>query len=248
MKILLAPSETKILGGKGHFDVANLFFQALHSKQQSVVEHYNNTLRQAPNETLSTMLGIKKLDELALYRHDITTLPVMKAIQRYSGVAFDYLDYTSLEPLSQKYINEHLILFSNLFGILKPDDLIPHYKLKQAQSIGEIKTDRYYQEAITEILDSYLKNEELLDIRAGYYDKFYKPKIPCTTLKFIQNGKVVSHWAKAYRGKVLRLLALHQISTLEDFMRLEIENLTIKEICTLKNQTQIVYTITGDLR
>ncbi len=248
MKILLAPSETKALGGEGHFDVAHLFFQALHPKQQSIIEHYNNTLRQASNETLSTMLGIKKLDELALYRHDITTLPVMKAIQRYSGVAFEYLDYASLEPLSQMYIDQHLVLFSNLFGILKPDDLIPHYKLKQAQSIGEMKTDRYYQEAIAEILDSYLEGEELLDIRAGYYDKFYKPKIPYVTLKFIQNGKVVSHWAKAYRGKVLRLLALHQINTLEDFMRLEIENLTIKEICTLKNQTQIVYTITGDLR
>jgi len=246
MKILLAPSETKVLGGEGHFDVANLFFKALHPKQQALIEHYNSTLLQASNETLSTMLGIKKIGEIAVYRQDITSLPTMKAIERYSGVAFDYLDYTSLEPLPQKYIHQHLVLFSNLFGILKPDDLIPYYKLKQAQSIGEIKTDRYYSEAITEILDSYLKNEELLDIRAGYYDKFYKPKIPYTTLKFIQNGKVVSHWAKAYRGKVLRLLALYQINTLEDFMRLEIENLTIKEICTLKNQTQIVYTITGE--
>lgn len=246
MKILLAPSETKVVGGEGLFKPSTLFFTALHPKQTELIAHYNNTVLNASDETLSKMFGIKKLPEIAHYRHDITTQPTMRAIERYSGVAFDYLDYPSLDKESQEHLNEHLIVFSNLFGILKADDLIPEYKLKQGEAIEEIKTDKFYKETITQILDAYLANEDILDIRAGYYDKFYKPKTPYTTLKFIKNGKVVSHWAKAYRGKVLREIALHQISSLETFMKLEIENLMINEIKTIKNKTEIVYEIVGE--
>ena len=64
-----------------------------------------------------------------------------------------------------------------------------------------------------------------------------------TTLKFIKEGKVVSHWAKAYRGIVLREIAIAKIDNLEDFMKLSIENLSIEEIQTKKNKTEIIYNI-----
>lgn len=246
MKILLAPSETKVVGGEGVFESSNLFFDALHSQQNELITHYNHTVLNASDEALSKMFGIKKIPEIAHYRKDIMTLPTMRAIERYSGVAFDYLDYPSLDNEAQNYIHDNLILFSNLFGILKASDLIPEYKLKQGEAIGEIKTDKFYKEAISEILHSYLEGEDILDIRAGYYDKFYKPTSPYTTLKFIKNGKVVSHWAKAYRGKVLREIAKHHITSLEEFMKLEIKNLMIHEIKTIKNKTEIVYEIIGE--
>lgn len=80
-------------------------------------------------------------------------------------------------------------------------------------------------------------------MRAGYYDKFYDVKKPYTTLKFLKNGKTVSHWAKAYRGIVLREIAKNNISSLEEFQALEIENLTLKEILLIKNKTEIIYEI-----
>jgi len=246
MKILLAPSETKVVGGEKSFEPQSLFFNALHNKQEELIKLYNNTVLNASDEILSKMFGIKKLNDIAYYRKDITTQPTMKAIERYSGVAFDYFDYASLDIQAQNYINENLIIFSNLLGILKANDLIPEYKLKQGEAIGELKTDKFYKESITQILDEYLKNKDILDIRAGYYDKFYKPSQPYTTLKFIKNGKVVSHWAKAYRGKVLREIAKHQINSLQDFMKLEIENLMINEIKSIKNKTEIVYEIIGE--
>ena len=62
-------------------------------------------------------------------------------------------------------------------------------------------------------------------------------------MKFLKNGKTVSHWAKAYRGLVLRELAKHNISSLKEFMSLEIENLRVQEIKKMKNKTEIVYNI-----
>ena len=74
-------------------------------------------------------------------------------------------------------------------------------------------------------------------------DKYYKPTLPYTTLKFIKDGKAVSHWAKAYRGIVLREIAKARVTSIEEFMKLPIEGLSIHEIQTKKNKTEIVYNI-----
>ena len=92
-------------------------------------------------------------------------------------------------------------------------------------------------------MDLYLNNDEILDLRAGYYDKFYKINKPYTSLKFLKDGKTVSHWAKAYRGVVLRELAKHDIKSIEEFMSLEIEGLSVQEIKVIKNKTEIIYNI-----
>ncbi|MCB4755324.1 MAG: YaaA family protein, partial [Sulfurovum sp.] len=83
----------------------------------------------------------------------------------------------------------------------------------------------------------------ILDLRAGFYDKFYRPTKPYTTLKFIKEGKVVSHWAKAYRGLVLREIAKTGVKCIDAFMRLPIEGLRINEIQIQKNRTEIIYDI-----
>ena len=69
---------------------------------------------------------------------------------------------------------------------------------------------------------------------------FFKP---CTTLKFIKDGKVVSYWAKAYRGIVLCESAKAGITSIEEFMKLPTEGLSIHEIQTKKNKTEIVFNI-----
>jgi cytoplasmic iron level regulating protein YaaA (DUF328/UPF0246 family) len=80
-------------------------------------------------------------------------------------------------------------------------------------------------------------------LRAGFYNKFYKPSSLYTTLKFIKDGKVVSHWAKAYRGIVLRELAKNNIRNMDEFMKMGIKGLSLKEIINKKIHTEIVYEI-----
>ena len=63
-------------------------------------------------------------------------------------------------------------------------------------------------------------------------------------MKFIKNGKVVSHWAKAYRGIVLQKLAENNIRSMSEFMKMEIDGLTVKEIIHKKIHTEIIYDIT----
>jgi cytoplasmic iron level regulating protein YaaA (DUF328/UPF0246 family) len=243
LKILLAPSETKKEGGSLPFELSPLLFSELTPKRQELLNAYNQLIELNEFSLLSKMFGLKKENDVLRYMTPITHNPSMKAIERYTGVAFDYLAYETLQPEEQNYIDEHVLLFSNLFGVLRASDTIPDYRLKQAEPIGELKVEPFYNTLLTPLLDNYLKEEQILDLRATFYNKFYKPSTPYTTLKFVKEGKVVSHWAKAYRGIVLHHLAKANIQSLEAFMQLPIEGLEISEIQTKKNLTEIIYNI-----
>ena len=243
MKILLAPSETKKSGGDLSFNPNTLLFETLLPHRTKLLHAYINVLQKGDIPTLSKMFGLKKEADILAHKKDIIHELTMKAIERYTGVAFDYLGYEKLDESTQHYIDSHVILFSNLFGPIRASDLIPEYKLKQGEAVSDIKTEKFYHEHSAELMEAYLAEDEILDLRAGFYDKFYKPAKPYTTLKFIKEGKVVSHWAKAYRGIVLREIAKAGIETLEAFMKLPIEGLSIQEIQTKKNKTEIIYEI-----
>lgn len=243
MKILLAPSETKKSGGTASFQPNTLLFGSLLPYRTKLLHSYMNVLQKGHMPTLSKMFGIKKEADILAYKTDIIHELTMKAIERYTGVAFDYLAYESMDAAAQQYVDENVILFSNLFGPIRASDYIPEYKLKQGEAVGDIKPEKFYHEYAASLMEEYLGDDEILDLRAGFYDKFYKPAKPYTALKFIKEGKVVSHWAKAYRGIVLREIAKAGVETLEEFMKLPIEGLSVQEIQTKKNRTEIIYAI-----
>ena len=243
MKILLAPSETKIAGGEGKFDIDSLFLPEINSKRVELINTYTKIVLSQDLEILSKMFGLKKESDIKKHIKDITKEATMKAILRYKGVAFDYLDYPTLTKDAQEYLDNNLLIFSNLFGILKASDKIPEYRLKQGEAVGNIKPEKVYKELLKEPLDRYLENEDILDIRAAFYDKFYKANKSYTTLKFLKNGKVVSHWAKAYRGLVLRHCAINRVDSIKEFMSLNIPKLSIIEIREQGKKQEVVYEI-----
>ena len=100
---------------------------------------------------------IKQTDDVKNFgdiKEDIKSRKAKKAILRYSGVAFEYLNYQTLPEDAKEYLNENLIIFSNLFGILKPTDLIPFYTLKQGAKPG-FDIYKFYAPHIQKVLDEY---------------------------------------------------------------------------------------------
>jgi len=237
---LFSPSEGKNTGGDSTQQSDILFG---YEPRSEILSTYNTIVNSGDMEAIKALFGIKKESDILPYLGDLFNAPLMSAIERYSGVAYDYLDYATLSPEAKSYLQQQVIIFSNLYGPVRGGDRIANYKVKQGNSIGEIAPDRFYRERFSYQLDLLLMEHEILDLRAGYYDKFYKTKQPYTTLKFLKEGKTVSHWAKAYRGLVLRELAKHRIDSLDDFMKMEIETLKVEEIKKSKNKTEIVYSI-----
>ncbi len=243
MKILLAPAETKIDGGENlPYCEENFYFKEIFTTRDKIVKEYEKLLKNSSIEELSKWFGLKNLKECEKYSSSILTKPTMKAIIRYTGVAFDALDYNSLNYSEQKYCDENIILFSNLFGPLRASDLIPDYKFKQGAVLETVNVIKEYQKNIKDSLDNYL-GDEIIDLRAGYYDKFYKPTASTITYKFLKDGKVVSHWAKHYRGLVVRELAKANIENFAELMNLEIDGLQLVEIQEKKNIKTLIMDI-----
>lgn len=245
MKILFSPAETKKVGGsKGDIESGCFLFPELFDFRKEVLDKYNTFINSSTDEALSTFFGIKDYKKFEKYKTNIYNQPLMKAIQRYDGVAFDYLNYSALDDESKKYIDKNTVIFSNLFGpILAGDFGVPEYKLKQGEKIGGFAPEIFYKKYFSQSLDKILDNEPYLDLRAGFYNKFYKPHSHHVTLKFLKDGKVVSHWAKAYRGLILKSMAQNKIKSLEEFMKMEMENLSVKEIIKKEIHTEIVFNI-----
>ena len=240
LKILFSPSEGKIIGGEKQ----ELQLFGAKSARDEILNAYNEIITSQDEEAITSLFGIKKYSDCLPYMvEDIYNAEKLPAIERYSGVAYEYLNYSALDSKAKEYLKENTFIFSNLFGPLTGGDMIPTYKVKQGNTIQGIVPEKFYKERFSYQLDLTLGNSDILDLRAGYYEKFYKCTTPYTTLKFLKGGKTVSHWAKAYRGIVLRELANHQITSLEDFMVLEMESLQVLEIKKIKNKTEIVYGI-----
>lgn len=244
MKILFAPSEGKCSGGIfPPLNPNSFIFPELYLKRVEVLDQYEALVQKNDSEVLSELFGLKDGREFERYKIPFEFAPTMKAIERYDGVAYDYLKYRTLNRGAQEYIDKNTILFSNLFGPICASDFIPDYKLKQGSTIQKLAPEKFYKEYFSTALDNLIGNDEILDLRAGYYDKFYIPKTPITTLKFLKEGRVVSHWAKAYRGVVLNALARHQTASIEEFLALSIDGLIMSDKVETKKKKEIIYTI-----
>ncbi len=246
MVILFSPSEAKVSHNDSAFKLTDLpYNETLFQLRQTLFDKYKNILH-SDKSNLRALSGLKKDCELDL----LINTPLnqgIKALFRYSGVGYKYLSANTLNQDATNFLYKHMIIFSNLFGPIYADSIIPYYKLKQGQNLDGLNIQNHYKKLLSPLLDEVLKGKFVLDLRAGFYEKFYTPKIPYATMQFFKNGKKVSHWAKAYRGKVARALAQYQPSSQKEFEDISFEGLQIKEILHQKNATHYCFDIKDSL-
>lgn len=244
MKIIFSPSELKTgITNEKFIKKENFIFPNLYEKRLQIVTLYNDFILNADEKALCKLFGTKKEKDLLYYRKDIFKSGCVKAILRYAGTAYKALQYRNLETNSQKFIDESVLIFSNLFGVVSAKDEIPDYKLKQGESFLNLKIPEFYLENFSTQIDKFVENDDILDLRAGFYEKFYIPKKEYLAMKFIKNGKVLSHFAKQLRGEVLKEIAIHKLDTNEKILAHNFTNLQLKDIKKIKNQILITYDI-----
>lgn len=236
MWFLFSPSEKKYLHHISETPSKEGFFKNfLAQNLQAVLQQYTHYLKTSNESSLQKLFGTKQiiLEELALAQN-LFTSPLLDSILRYNGVAYNALDFETLDKKSQNYLKERVLIFSNLFGILRADDKIPYYDLKQGEGFLDFETKKLYRDNQEIFLQFLKKDKEVLDLRAGFYQKclelpeeflIYEPL-------FIKNGKVVSHYAKHYRGILLRECAKNTLASLKNLENMEIQGLRLLEIQT----------------
>ncbi|MBC3185349.1 peroxide stress protein YaaA [Corynebacterium sp. zg-331] len=209
MLIVLPPSETKAHGGDGPpLNWDRLSFSSLNPRRKEIVA----ALAGLPVGKALTVLGIsEKLRPEAEENTRLFSGPTMPAIERYTGVLYDALGASTLPPQAR----ERLAVGSALFGLLRADDLIPHYRLsastKLPDAAGATPTMKArWGTAITEALSEV--SGLVVDLRSGGYQQLgrYPGALTVRVESVREDGtrKVVSHFNKHYKGQLARVLAL----------------------------------------
>lgn len=62
-------------------------------------------------------------------------------------------------------------------------------------------------------------------------------------MKFIKNGKMISHFAKYFRGKILKEIAQNQLDNNKKIIAFNFTDLKLIEIHKIQNKTEILYKI-----
>lgn len=132
----------------------------------------------------------------------LTSAPAAKAMDVYTGVLFQALDWNSLSPAAKARGEKSVLITSAIFGVLRPSDLIPNYKAK-------IKTSDW-KAALKPALDA-LAADLIIDCRSSTYSGVWQPSPANTVAVRVfkkEKGKisVITHLSKKYRGELTRVL------------------------------------------
>src|SRR5688500_7054638 len=209
--VLLPPSETKHPGGDGApLDLARLTAPEPNHVRTEIAEALPKLADDVPAARAALGLSPTQDDEIARNAARWTS-PTLPAVERYTGVLYDALDVRSLTRAQRARADRRLAVGSALFGLVRGTDRIPGYRLSAGSALPGLPTLRtLWRPALGPVLAAV--DELVVDLRSGAYAAL-APVPGAVTLEVLSERPdgtraVVSHFNKAHKGRVARLLAL----------------------------------------
>lgn len=170
-------------------------------------------------------LGPTQDDEIARDAA-LRSAPCAPAIDIYAGVLYEALDAGSLTAAQRTRLHESVAIASGLWGLVRPLDPIPAYRLSgdtTMPGVGALRAE--WKAPVTEALEAV--EGPVLDLRSSAYQYGALPSrdgVAVGRVLLERDGKrsVVSHHNKATKGRAVRALAVarKRPRTLEDALGL----------------------------
>lgn len=222
MKIIISPAKT-VKEGQGQYGSLP---QCLPLTEVIIQEVTGKDLKE-----LMEMWGCsEKIAEVNQKRFAEMNLSenLMCAIERYTGMQYQSLDYDSLDETQKTYIRKHVLIPDAFYGMLKADDGIVPYRMDfhaQLQINGEKDLYAYWKD----LPASLIEDDLLINLASEEYAKAVVPYYHGKTvdIRFMQNknGKLrsASTLAKKARGTYLRWMAVNGMETVEDLKGFDLD-------------------------
>ncbi len=216
MLILLPPSEGKSAPRRGKpLDLDSLSSPALTPARTSVLDALVRLCRDdAATAALTLGLGPSQLD-LISRNADLRTAATARADSIYTGVLYDALDFASLSPAARRRANSRVAVTSALFGLVRPGDRIPAYRLSGDTALpGLGSVAGTWRDALGQAVVERMGKGLLIDLRSSSYAAFWRPPkdlaLRVATVRVLHESagrrSVVSHFNKATKGRIVRAL------------------------------------------
>ena len=220
MLILLPPSEGKAAPVRGkRLQLDRLSSPSLYGPRAEVLDALVDLCTTDGADQLAhaaKVLGVGRTQTDEVTRNaGLATARTARADHIYAGVLYEALGLPSLEGAAKRRATSSIAIVSSLFGLVRPGDRIPAYRLSgdvALPGIGTISTHwrRVLDQAVLEAAGKGL----IVDLRSTTYAGFWRPD-PSTSHRVVTirvlhevNGRrqVVSHFNKATKGRIVRAL------------------------------------------
>ncbi|MDX6301290.1 MAG: uncharacterized protein QOF53_2504 [Nocardioidaceae bacterium] len=215
MLILLPPSEGKRAPRRGSpLHLPSLSFPDLRDDRDVVLDALIDLCTSREPDVAAQVLGLgtTQVAEVAVDAL-LRSAPTARADRVYSGVLYEALDLGSLDAPARRRATTWLAVTSALFGLLRPSDRIPAYRLSgevTLAGVGPVST--YWGARLDTSVRTAAGTGLLVDLRSTTYTPFWRPApdvaARVVTLRVLHEvdgvRRTVSHFNKATKGRVVR--------------------------------------------
>ena len=210
-------------------------------------------------EELAQMLKVnpKLAAENYLRYHEFLSpeTPALPALLAYTGIVFKRIHPADFTAEDFRYAQQHLLITSFLYGLLRPLDSIQNYRLEGNVRLPEHERKtmfEYWRPLLTEYFITEIKKQRNLLINlasAEMKDLFHWKEvtraIEVVTPEFMvyKNGKptTVVIYAKMCRGEMTRFILKNRIEDMESLKSFEWEGFTFDE--ALSQDNRLIFTL-----
>jgi hypothetical protein len=214
MFILIPPSESKAVpSDAAPTELGSLVLPELTETRQ-VLRDSLIRLCGGPAQDALGVLGLSagQAGELA-HNRALATAGAGAAADVYAGVLYDPFGLPALRERGLAL--DHVLIFSGLWGVLRPGDRIAHYRCSAGVKLpGVGSVSAAWRAALREPLAAHVGDELVVDLRSGAYAVHWQPGGNAVTVRVLQEyqaggrtvRKVISHFNKATKGRLARAL------------------------------------------
>lgn len=214
MLVLLPPSEGKAAGGDGPaVDLGALSLPGLTEARAAVLEELV-ALCAGDEEKAARVLGLSAgLRGEVAKNAGLREAPTRPAGEVYTGVLYDALGLASLSAPARRLAQRSLLVFSGLWGAVRPGDRIPSYRCSMGVRLPAAgPLGAYWRGPMARVLPEAAGDGLVLDLRSAAYASAWRPRgaaaARTATVRVLQQRTrtVVSHFNKATKGRLVRAL------------------------------------------
>ncbi len=216
MLILLPPSEGKSAPRRGKpLDLEGLSFAGLTEPRAQVLDALVRLCADDP-EAAARVLDVPRTQpELVALNADLRTTATARADHVYTGVLYEALGLPALSPAAKRRAGRRLAVISSLFGLVRPGDRIPAYRLSGDATLpGLGGVASHWRTHLGPAVEEATGGGLLVDLRSSTYAAFWRPRSDLVgrvaSVRVLQEAagrrQVVSHFNKATKGRLVRHL------------------------------------------
>lgn len=236
MLITLSPTKLQ------DFSTAALTKLASKPLYQQQAEELTEILSQYKPEELAPLMAVNPKLAIDAYQYihsfNLDKSPTKQAIFAYNGIAYSGLQPETFSDDDLQFAQQHLIMLSGLYGIIRPLDLIKQYRLEMQTKLQNSKGSNLY-DYWTETINTYFVKQLEADdkvwvnLTSAEYAKIINTKLlPKGTVKITPtfkeeqpdgSFKQIVVYAKKARGMMSHYIITNRLQDPEDIKGFDYE-------------------------